>query len=306
MALPFIPSDAGLLIMQAGVVLAPRAVNQDAAIHRWLSRFRSPAWALIPVGSIVGVIFAIRYASQTANWLAELALLAVPILAAVALGWTSRGSRPYLAVLAIGLFLLAWRSNASLAGEAAASILSALSCVTLGVLLGAVTPTKWLKLGILAMAAADVWLVGTDLLQKPNSILVGAVSRAGLPQLQSETFGTVNMGYGDMFVAALLGASFARQPRVQRTAALLTLVFAALFDLLFIVINELPATVPVALALVTVQIGLARRGSSRHTRRRSRAADRLASAGIAAPGSGARPSLSSAEPALGSAPTKPQ
>jgi hypothetical protein len=292
--------------MQAGVVLAPRAVNHDAAIHRWLRRFRSPAWALIPVGSIVGVIFAIRYASQTADWLSELALVAVPILAAIALGWSSRGSRPYLAVLAIGLFLLAWRSNASLAGEAAGSILSALSCVTLGVLLGAVTPTKWLKAGILAMAAADVWLVGSDLLQKPNSILVEAGPRVGLPQLQSESFGTVNMGYGDMFVAALLGASLARNPRLQRAAALLTLVFAALFDLLFFVINELPATVPVALALIAVQIGLAARGSSRRIRRGPRTPDRLTPAGKPAPSTGARPSLSPAEPALGSAPAKPQ
>jgi hypothetical protein len=272
--------------MQAGVVLAPRAVKPDAAIQRWLQRFRSPAWAAIPVASIVGVIFAIRFASQTANWLSYLALVAVPILAAVALGWTSRGSRPYLAVLAVALFVLAWRSPASLAGEAAASLLSALSCVTLGVLLGAVTPTRWLKLGIIAMSAADVWLVASDLLQQPNSILVGAGTRVGLPELQSESFGTVNMGYGDMFVAALLGAAFARDPRLQRTAALLTLLFAALFDLLFLVINELPATVPVALALVVVQIGLVLRGSSRRTRRRPAPADGGMPAPNPAPSSG--------------------
>jgi hypothetical protein len=272
-SLPFVPSDAGLLIMQAGVVLAPRAIRPDAALQRWLGRFHSPAWALIPVGSIVGVIFAIRFASETADWLSYLALVAVPILAAMALGWTSRGSRPYLAVLAVGLFVLAWRTPASLAGEAAAAILSALSCVTLGVILGAVTPTRWLKLGIIAMSAADVWLVASDLLQQPNSVLVGAAPRVGLPQLQSETFGTVNMGYGDMFVAALLGAAFARDTRLQRLAALLTLVFAALFDLLFLVINELPATVPVALALVVLQVGLALRGTSRRIHRRPQPAE---------------------------------
>ncbi|HWD85568.1 MAG TPA: hypothetical protein VG321_07435, partial [Solirubrobacteraceae bacterium] len=94
---------------------------------------------------------------------------------------------------------------------------------------------------------------------------------------------TVNMGYGDMFVAALLGASFARDPGLQRMAALLTLLFAALFDLLFLVINELPATVPVALALIAVQLGLVLRGSSRRTRRRSGPAD----ASIPAPSRGA-------------------
>lgn len=247
---------------------APRAVVPGARIDRILQRFRSPGWALIPVASIVGVIFAIRYASDTAGWLTYLALVAVPLLAALALGWASRGSRPYLAILAVGLFLLAWRAPGTLAGEAAASILSALSCVTLGVILGAVTPGRWLKLGILAMSAADVWLVASDLLQHPNNELVAAAPAGGLPQLQSETFGTVNMGYGDMFVAALLGAALSRRRPIQYTAAVLTLVIAALFDLLFLVINELPATVPVALALLVVQIGLATGGTDRKTRHR--------------------------------------
>lgn len=247
---------------------APRAVEPGAGIDRLLHRFRSPAWALIPVASIVGVIFAIRYASDTASWLTYLALVAVPLLAALALGWASHGSRPYLAILAVGLFLLAWRDSGTLAGEAAGSILSALSCVTLGVILGAVTPQRWLKLGILAMSAADVWLVASDLLQHPNSELVAAAPAGGLPQLQSETFGTVNMGYGDMFVAALLGATLSRIRSVQYAGAAITLVIAALFDLLFLVINELPATVPVALALLVVQIGLATGGTNRTTRRR--------------------------------------
>ena len=66
-------------------------------------------------------------------------------------------------------------------------------------------------------------------------------------------FGSVSFGYGDLFVAALLGAVLASERRRQWGAALLTLVFAALFDLLFLVLNELPATVPVALALIAVE-----------------------------------------------------
>jgi hypothetical protein len=235
-------------------------------VSRWGARFRSPGWAVIPVASIVGVVFAIRYASATANWLTYLALVAVPILAAIALGWAGRGSRPYLAALIIPLFLLTWRDKNGLAGEASGAILSALSCVALGVMLGAVTPTRWLKFGIVAMSVADVWLVASDLLQHPNSVLVGAAPGGGLPQLQSETFGSVNMGYGDMFVAGLLGAAYARNRRLQITAAALTLVLAGLFDLLFFVINELPATVPVALALLVVEIGLAAGAKQRRRR----------------------------------------
>jgi hypothetical protein len=270
MALAFIPSDAAMLAVQAGVVAAPRRPVELPA----LKRLSGPGWALIPIGSIVAVVFAIRYVSATATGLTYLALVAVPILAAAALGYAMRGARPWAALGAIPLFILAWADRTGLAGEAAATLLSALSCVTLGVLLAAVTPSGWLKLGILAMAGADAWLVTSDLLQAPNATLVAARPAGGLPQLQSELFGTVSMGYGDLFVAGLLGAVLAREARSQGLGALLTLVFAGLFDLLFLVIAELPATVPVALALIVMELwGRRRRVSARL--RPSRPADAI-------------------------------
>jgi hypothetical protein len=170
--------------------------------------------------------------------------------------------------LTAALFALAWADHASLAGEGAAALLSALSCVTLGVLLRAVTPTAWLKLGILAMAAADTWLVISNVLQAPNATLVAAHPAAGLPQLQSELFGSVSMGYGDLFVAGLLGALLAQDRALQRSGALLTLVIAGAFDVLFLVLAELPATVPVALTLIMLEALSA-------VRRRSRRVDAL-------------------------------
>ena len=267
MALPFLPSDAAMLGLQAGVVAAPRAVARP----RLLSRVTSRWWAVVPIGSIVAVIFAIRYASGTATGLTYLALVAVPPLAAVALAWAARGPRGWpvgRAVAAVAvtgiLFALAALERNALVGEGAAALLSALSCVTLGVLLAAVTPPAWLKLGILAMAAADTWLVISDLLQAPNATLVAAVPAAGLPRLQSETFGSVSMGYGDMFVAGLLGALVAANRTLQRAAALLTLLLASALDVLFLVLNELPATVPVAMALIVIEaVSAARRRSRR-------------------------------------------
>jgi hypothetical protein len=256
-ALPFIPSDAGLLALQAGVVAAPRAVPR---LER-TARFRGRGWALVPIGSIVVVVFAIRYLSDTATALTYLALIAVPPLAAIAVAWAVLGPRPgererVVAAVwaAAALFAVAWAWHGSLAGEAAAALLSALSCVTLGVLLGSVTPAGWLKLGIVAMAAADSWLVISDLLQAPNATLVAAHPPAGLPRLQGEIFGTVTMGYGDLFVAALLGAVLARDRRRQLTAAVLTFAVAAVFDLLFLVVAELPATVPVAIVLIAMEL----------------------------------------------------
>ena len=248
-ALPFVPSDAAVLCLQAAVVVAPRRPPRLAIAER----IRGPAWALVPIGSIVLVVFGIRFLSNTATGLTYLAVVAVPPLAAAALGWAARGARPVAAIGAAALFAVAWAAHKTLLGEAAAALLSALSCVTLGVLLAAVTPPKWLKLGIVAMACADTWLVVSDLLQAPNASLVAAHPVGGLPQLQSVLFGSVSFGYGDLFVAALLGAVLASERRRQWGAAPLTLVLAALFDLLFLVLNELPATVPVALALIAVE-----------------------------------------------------
>lgn len=242
------------------MVAAPRTPPS----WRWTARLRGPVWAAIPIASILVVVFAIRFLSDTATGLTYLALVAVPPLAVVALAWAARPEgRPTLLRLltAVGgtavLFAIATGSGHSLGPEASAAILSALSCVTLGVMLAAVAPLRWLKLGILGMAAADIWLVASDLLQRPNSLLVRAHPApflgAHLPRLQSEVFGSVSMGYGDLFLAAVLGAVLASAGRRQWPAALLTLVIAGLFDLLFFLVDELPATVPVALALVVVE-----------------------------------------------------
>ncbi|HWF33731.1 MAG TPA: hypothetical protein VG295_00115 [Solirubrobacteraceae bacterium] len=251
MALPFVPSDAAMLAVQAAIVAAPRA---DPPGLDWLRRLGGRWWALLPLGSIVVVIAAISATNQIATDLTYLALVAVPILATLALGWGIRGARPAWALAVIPLFVIAWHWRTSLTGEGAALILSALSCITLGILLAALTPPSWLKVGIVLMAIGDTYLVATDLLQAPNSTLTAAHPAAGLPQLQAELFGSVQMGYGDLFLAAVLGALLAREPARQRAAAVLTLAFAAAFDLLFFAVNELPATVPVALALIASEL----------------------------------------------------
>jgi hypothetical protein len=254
-ALGVIPSDAGLLCLQAGLVAAPRAINPT--VSDVLKRFRGPGWALIPIVSIVGVIFAIKFASSTANVLTWLALIACPLLSIAALGWLIHGARWWFALLVPVLFLLAWRTPYSLWGEGAAALLSGISCVTLGVLLAAVTPAGWLKLGVLAMACADVYLVSTNTLQAPNNTLSAAVPASGLPQLQSELWGSVTLGYGDVFVAGVLGAVWASRPRPQVCAALATITIAALFDHLFrhdFDTIGLPATVPVALSLIGMEV----------------------------------------------------
>ncbi len=248
-SLGFIPSDVAVLAVQAGMVAAPRRVDLDR-LPGWLARLQSRWWALVPVGSIVVVVFAIQAASATADGLTWLALIAVPILAAVALGWANRGGRWWLGGLAAPLLALAWADPRSLWGQGAATLLTAFSCVTLGVLLATMCPPRWLKVGIVLMAIGDSYLVLADLLQAPNNALVAASPGPGLPQLQGVSFGDVLLGYGDLFVAAVLGGVLARERRGQWPMAVVTLALAGAFDLLFLVLHELPATVPVALAVL--------------------------------------------------------
>lgn len=255
MSLGFWISDVCLLGVQSALVALPRG-QAPAALAPLTSRLSGRAWALIPLASIVVVVFAIREAGTTADGFAWLALLAVPPLAAAALGAAMRGGRPALAPLALLLFALAWWRRESLVGEGAAVLLSALSCVTLGVLLTAVAPRGLLKAGIVAMAAVDAYLIGAELLQPAADVLNAAAPPAQLPQLQRALFGEALIGYGDLFVAGVFGAIVAAERAESRAGgaqwrwALVTLVLSLAFALLFLVLDTLPATVPVALALL--------------------------------------------------------
>jgi hypothetical protein len=265
--LPFWLSISLLSLLQGAVVAIARPVRLPQ-----LARLRGRRWAVIPPLSVVGFVFVARSAeSASAETLTYLALLAVPPLAALALGWLGHGARPARAVLVLPLFVLAWADRGGLAGETAAVVLTALSCVSLGALLAAVTPPRWLALGIVAMACADTALVVSDLLQRPNNALIAAHPAAGLPRLQSAVLGSAVMGYGDLFIAGVLGGllAVAMGRSLQLRGAALTVVLALGFDLLFFLVSELPATVPVALALIVL---LLRRRRARSPRGRAPAA----------------------------------
>lgn len=259
--LPFWLSIGLLSAAQGGIVALARMPDVPA-----LARLRDRRWAVIPPLSVLGFVLVGVLAEQaSAQGLTYLALGAVPLLAFAALGWLTRGARPARALLVLPLFALAWADAGALAGEAAALALSALSCVALGVLLAAVTPPRWLAAGILAMALVDAALVIADLLQRPNDALNAAHPAAGLPRLQSELLGSAVMGYGDLFIAGVLGAllALAAGHSTQSRAALLAAGLATCFDLLFFFVDELPATVPVALTLIVVLAARRRRCAAR-------------------------------------------
>ena len=253
MLLPFGWATFALGVLQAACVALPRA-----GAPAWLARARAPAWALIAPASIVVVIAAVGASSAVADGLTWLAFVAVPPLAALALGRAAHGARPLLAApLAGALLAVAWAAKGSLTGDATAALLTALSCVSLGWLLSAVTAHGDRRGRSATRPAA--YLVFSNELQGPNATLIAAAPLPSLPQLPYVRLSGASLGYGDLFVAGVFGAVVAAEHRPQVRAALLVLALATAWDLLFWVFDELPATVPVALALVMVEVG-SRRG----------------------------------------------
>jgi hypothetical protein len=247
------------------VLLATQAVLvglTGAGIPAWLQRYATARWALILPLSIAVVVAAIALVPDVADVLTWVALILVPPGAALALGWAMRGARPPLALLAAPLLALAWTSQTSAAGELAGTALTALSCVTLGRLLAGAAPGPWLKAGIVAMAVIDAILVFSNGLEQPNAVLNAAVPAPGLPQLQYVSFGPANLGYGDLFVAGVLGGVLAAEGARTWRWALVTWVLAEAFTLLFYATDTLPATVPVAVALIVRELLRSRRAQA--------------------------------------------
>ncbi len=255
--MPFAASISALGLVQAALVALPGRLPPlpvGAPRTRW--------WALAPALSIVVVVLVVDLYEGSAIFLTYLALVAVPPLAAIALGWLVRGADPLWSLGVLPMFALAWALPGALAGEAAATALSALACIALGWLLVSVVPALWLRRGVYAMATIDAVLVAADLLQGPSSVLSAAAPAGDLPRLQAVHLGSATMGFGDLFVAGLVGCLLAPGARAsvlptgdgpQLWAAALVAVLALAFDLLFFAVDTLPATVPVAVALAIVE-----------------------------------------------------
>ena len=241
----FSADNLALTVAQAACVALPAA-----GLPRWAERLRTGAWALVLPLSIVVVVVAIALVPTTADVLTWVALLLVPAGCAIALGWAARGARPWAALLAAPLLAVAWAFQDERSGQVATIVLIVGSAVTLGRLLAGAAPLSLLKVGIVAMAAVDAYLVFSGQLEGPNAVLVAATPGAGLPQLQSASFGFAGMGYGDFFAAAVVGGILAAEKGPQLAAAAALVVVSMCWDQLFLVYDVLPATIPPAVVLL--------------------------------------------------------
>jgi hypothetical protein len=211
-----------------------------AGVPHVLGRLRSRGWALVAPISIVVVL---ATGAHAATWTA---LLLVPPGCALALGWAAHGARPPLAVLAVPLLAAASVS------EVARIVLIAGASVTAGRLLAGAAPLPVLKVAVVAMAVIDATFIFGHLADHQNAQFVAAVPVAGLPRLQIATLGRASCDFGDFFAAALVGAILARERRDQVLAAAAVFVATLIFDQLFLVVDELPATVPPAVVMLAL------------------------------------------------------
>ena len=241
-----------LIAAYAGGSVAQAALVAGGAVRcvpGSLRALRHPLFAAVPLLALVGVVVWLRAKPDDAGALAELALLAVPLLALIA------AARIGLVALAlvVAMVVLTVHDNHSVSGQIAALGLVAASCTVLGALLVAVTPPRWLGVGIAATAAVDLVLVASGFLAPATLALNSAGVTDSLPQLQRVELGPLTMGFADLFLPALVGALLATRARTRHWVALLTLCFALAAGLVFLVADRLPATVAVALALLVVE-----------------------------------------------------
>jgi hypothetical protein len=236
---PYDASYAALCAVQAVVVLVPRA-PRTLLRSRWLG--------VVPLAAIGGVVLLMGSDPSLAQRATDLAAVATPILACA--GIVAFRIR-WLALLAPVAYLIAWRGSGRPV-DIATDFLIAGACATLAWLTGMIATRGALAVGILIATAVDVYQVlVTKQVQPVAQELEKAVPVEHLPRLQQAIWAGASMGWGDVYLAGLLGVVLALSARrIRIEAACVVFVAGLVVGFGFAVLDTLPATVPVSVALL--------------------------------------------------------
>jgi hypothetical protein len=244
-------------LLEGALVLLPRARPFPG-----LARLRAPAWAaLLPLSIIVGT-FGLLIAPGLAPQTVLAAAVTTPLLAGIAVLLVVRARLLVLPLAALAGVLAVSAGGQS--GHIGTGVVTALACLTVGAALQRLIPGRWLLLGVVAMSVVDITLLLAGPGYHETAVLAAAQTNFHGPRFTGARIGGTTIGYPDLFLAALLGASLAGQ-RAQVRAAGLLVVLAVAYDSMLSPGLLLPATVPIALTLVAV-------GCVQHTRARARRA----------------------------------
>ena len=225
--LPFWISIALLSLAQGAIVaLAARPLGAPA--------LRAPARP--PLGAHPAAVGRRLRASSrgaaehaSAQGLTYLALVAVPLLAALALGWLTPGARPLRALLVPALFALAWADRGGLAGQAARA-------GALGAQLRRARRAAGARhaAALARRRASSRWPLPTPRWSSPTCCSAPTTRstprtrRPGCRGCRARSSGSAVMGYGDLFVAARSAALLALARRARAAAARRRVLYAAL------------------------------------------------------------------------------
>jgi hypothetical protein len=227
------------------------ALPGPRALER-LARLRSPGWALVAPGSLLVGTFGVLALPSLATGLAVLATVATPLLAAIAAVAVVHGSRRILLLVPLALGAVAVACT-GLPAQLAASLLTALGCLTLGAALVRLTPARWLLVGIVSMGVIDVLLLAFGIGQPAAASLRDALGGIH-PTFHRAELGPISTDYPDLVLAAVLGGIVAGRG-IQRRAAVIVAILAGTYASLLTFASMLPATVPLVLALLLVEWG---------------------------------------------------
>jgi hypothetical protein len=249
-ALSGVPASA----LEGALVILPRAKPFPR-----LERLRAPAWAaLLPVSIIVGT-FGLIVAPGLASPTVFAAAITTPLLAIIAVLLVVRARFLVLPLAALAGGLAVWAGGQG--GHIGTGVVTALACLTVGAALQRLIPGRWLLVGVVAMSAVDIALLLSGPGYHETAVLAAAQTNFHGPRFTGARLGGTTIGYPDLFLAALLGASLAGQ-RAQVWAAGLLVALAVAYDSMLTPGLLLPATVPIALTLLVVGF-LRRRSASR-------------------------------------------
>ncbi|HEY1713850.1 MAG TPA: hypothetical protein VGG07_13160 [Solirubrobacteraceae bacterium] len=242
-------------VLEGALVLLPRAKPFPR-----LARLRAPAWAaLLPVSIIVGT-FGLLIAPGLASSTVLVAAITAPLLAGIAVLLVVRARPVMLPLAAFAGALAVWAGG--MGGHIGTGVVTALACLTVGAGLQRLIPGRWLLVGVVAMSAVDITLLLAGPGYHETAVLAAAQTNFHGPRFTGAHLGGTTIGYPDLFLAALMGASLAGQ-RAQVWAAALLTGLAIAYDSLLTPGLLLPATVPIALTLVVVGVVRQRRRSPR-------------------------------------------
>jgi hypothetical protein len=234
---------AVLVLLQAAVIPLVRDPGLLPRIPR------HPLLGLLPLVAIGGGVVALGAIPGAVAAVTDLAAIAVPPLALLAVLHVRRWALP-LAIASPLLWLAVWRLPASGWTQLAGDLVIVLAGVSLGRLTGWIAPRAALVVGVLVATAVDLWQVLTVQVGPVSQALAAAAPPKGLPALQQLELLGAGMGWGDVYLAALVGAIVAASVRATIAATVATAIAGLLLGLLFGTLDLLPATVPPAAGML--------------------------------------------------------